>query len=290
MNATGTMIGKTLGETRWFLGIAAIALFGLGWLSSFITCRVERQMHRAAARKDQTVAKNDKAAAKKDVARSENLARRFGSKPMDFSSRSFQFMLWNNPFVLLLFCTWAISRGSAAIAGEIERGTMDLTLSRPVSRLDYFTVQVLWGLTGLAVLGAALVLGNQIGGLFNRVSDPPSTLSLIKPAVNLALVGVAIYGYSLLLGSRDVVRWRPNLAATVLTLAGYVAGTISTFPTLSDWEWIGNFSVFKAFDPVEVATKGETFVRHAAALGTVGVVCALLAFVLFQRRDLPANS
>jgi ABC-2 type transport system permease protein len=191
---------------------------------------------------------------------------------------------------MLIICTWAISRASASVAGEIERGTLDLTLSRPVSRLGYFATQVAFGLLGLVILASALVIGNRAGGLYNPVSDPPSALALIRPAANLTLVGLAVYGYSLLSGSWDVVRWRPNLLASVLTIAGYVAGVASTFPTLSDWVWIGRFSVFKAFDPVEVAVTGETFVRHAAGLGALGALGILSSFAVFQRRDLPSNS
>ena len=36
----------------------------------------------------------------------------------------------------------------------------------------------------------------------------------------------------------------------------------SAFPTRSDWDWIGRFSVFKAFDPVEFAVTGERFARN----------------------------
>jgi hypothetical protein len=64
----------------------------------------------------------------------------------------------------------------------------------------------------------------------------------------------------------------------------------SNLPTLSDWAWIGQFSVFKAFDPVEVAVAGETFVRHAAGLGAAAAVGVGSSFVVSQRRDLRSNS
>lgn len=275
MTAIGMMLRRQLSESRWFIGIASASLFGLGWLSSFIAARVENRLRRVTG---------------DEAERFERFTRGMGGEAMDFSSLSFQVMFWNHPFVLLIVCTWAISRGTAAVAGEIERGTLDVTLSRPVSRLEYFATQLACGLLGLVVLASALVVGNRVGGIYNVVSDPPSALALIKPAANLALVGAAVYGYSLLVASWDVVRWRPNLVASAVTIAGFAAGVASTFPTLSDWEWIGRFSVFKAFDPVEVAVTGVTFLRHAAALGAVGVIGVVSAFAVFQRRDLPANS
>jgi ABC-2 type transport system permease protein len=275
MTAIGTMLRRQLGESRWFLGLASASLFGLGWLSAFIAARVERRFQQVTG---------------DEAERFTTFTRGMGGAAMDFSSLAFQVMFWSHPFVLLLICIWAISRGTAAVAGEIERGTLDLTLSRPVSRWEYLGTHVLSGLFGFIILASALVVGNRAGGVYNPVSDPPSAMALIKPAVNLAMVGAAVYGYALLCASWDVVRWRPNLIAAALTVAGYAAGVASGFPTLSEWEWIGRFSVFKAFDPVEVAVTGETFARHAAGLGAVAAVGVVAAFVVFQRRDLPSNS
>ena len=61
---------------------------------------------------------------------------------------------WNHPFFLILVSIWSIVRGSAAVAAEVERGTMDLILSRPVSRSSYLASQVGVALAGLVVLGA----------------------------------------------------------------------------------------------------------------------------------------
>ena len=275
MNAYWTMLRKQLEETRLFLGISAAALFGLGWLSAFIAARIERQFRRVEGI---------------DAERFEEFMRGMGGASMDFSSLSFQVMLWNHPFVLLVVCLWAISRGRAAVAGEIERGTLDLTLSRPVTRPEYLSSQVAAGLFGFVILAGALVVGNRIGGLFNHVETPPSILALVMPAANLACVGVAVYGYTLLFAAWDVVRWRPNLVAATATIGGFAAAVVASIPTLGNWEWLGRLSVFKAFDPVEVAVKGETFVRHAAGLVAVGGVGIALAFVAFHRRDLPSNS
>ena len=57
---------------------------------------------------------------------------------------------WNHPFFLILISIWAIVRGSAAVAAEVERGTMDLLLSRPVARSSYLASQVCMALAGLS--------------------------------------------------------------------------------------------------------------------------------------------
>jgi len=132
---------------------------------------------------------------------------------------------------------WAISRGSLAVAGEVERGTMDLTLSRPISRTSYLVSQVGVAVLGLLLMAAAAVAGNLAGSRFNVVETPPSLASLFRPAMGLVGLGCAIFGYTLLVSSLDMVRWRPNLVGSVLTLAGYVSFVVSVLPPMAESSW-----------------------------------------------------
>ena len=169
---------------------------------------------------------------------------------------------------------------------------MDLLLSRPVSRVSYLASQVAVALAGLALLAAALAAGGSIAAQYNVLRVPPETGLLIQPAINLAALGLPIYGYTLLISSIDHVRWRPTWIGASLTLAGFIAYVIAMVPVFSDmwWKpWLDRLSIFTAYDPVDVVTKGESLGPHLAILAGVGAPCILLAFVLFAYRDLPAN-
>src|SRR5205823_4900180 len=39
-----------------------------------------------------------------------------------------------HPLMQVLFCLWAIGRAAGAVAGEIDRGTMELLLAQPLPR------------------------------------------------------------------------------------------------------------------------------------------------------------
>ena len=209
---------------------------------------------------------------------------------MDFSSPAIEMAFWNHPFIVLTFAIWVIGRGSAAVAAEVERGTLDLILSRPISRTRYLAAQVAVALTGLAVLAVAMILGNWLATRYNPIQNPPSLALLLKPSANLAALGLAIYGYTLLFSTLDSVRWRPTLIASVVTLAGFIANVVANLPTLEDWKWLEKFSIFKAFDPVEVVTKGQTLGFNLAILSGLGVAGVVLAFLAFSVRDLPSNA
>jgi ABC-2 type transport system permease protein len=224
------------------------------------------------------------------AARPMRMLRGLGGESMDFSSPAIEMAFWNHPFIVLTFAIWVIGRGSAAVAAEVERGTMDLILSRPVSRTRYLAAQVTVALTGLAVLAGAMILGNWLATRYNPIQDPPSLALLLKPSANLAALGLSIYGYTLLCSALDSVRWRPTLIASVVTLAGFIANVVANLPTLEDWKWLEKFSIFKAFDPVEVVTKGQTLAFNLAILSGLGVAGVVLAFLAFSVRDLPSNA
>jgi ABC-2 type transport system permease protein len=271
------LIRKQLHESRWTLIVSASALFGLGWLSVYVTSLNEARIVRmlASGEGDDRI----------------EWLRRMGvaAEP---TSAEIMMAFWNHPFFLILVSIWAISRGSAAVSAEVERGTMDLLLSRPITRSAYMASQVLVAIAGLAVLALCLTAGGSSAVRFNSLRVPPDPSALIQPAINLAALGLPIYGYTLLVSSIDHVRWRPTWIGSSLTLAGFIAYVIAMIPVFSEmwWKpWLERASIFRAYNPVELVVKAETLGPNLALLGGVGVPCIVLAFLLFARRDLPAN-
>lgn len=115
---------------------------------------------------------------------------------------------------------------------------------------------------------------------------------MLRPAVNLAALGLPIYGYTLLASALDHVRWRATLIGSVLTLGGFIALVVSLIPILQKMSWepyVEKISIFKAYNPIQAVTGGDTYQLHLAILASVGTTCILLAYAAFAVRDLPAN-
>lgn len=271
------LIRKQIHESRWTLALAAAALFGLGWLSIHMT-----SLHESRILKMLETGGGGGGI---------EWLRRMGIGEVP-TSAEITMAFWNHPFFLILVAMWAIVRGSAAVAAEVERGTMDLLLSRPVSRGTYLASRVIVALAGFGVLAMGLAAGATIAVRYNTLRVVPEAGTLFGPAVNLAALGLPIYGYSVLASSMDHVRWRPTWIGSCLTLAGLIANVIAMQPVFADawWKpWLQRASIFSAYNPVEVVTKGETLAPHLAILAGIGAPCILLAFVIFAFRDLPAN-
>jgi len=271
------LLRKQVHESRWTLGLSAAALFGLGWLFVWVTSLNEARFLEEL--------ESDPDSPRIQMIRSLGIA----EQP---SSLTLMIVSWNHPFILLLVSMWAIGRGSAAVAAEVERGTLDLILSRPVARWAYLASQVIVAISGLAILAAGLLLGAAVAVHYNSLRQPPDPWKMVRPAINLACLGLPIYGYTLLVSAHDHVRWRPTSIGSFLTLAGFIAFVVSLIPVIQkmSWKpWLDRISIFKAYNPVELVTKGESFEFNVAILAGIGASCIVLAFLAFAFRDLPAN-
>lgn len=268
------LLRKQLIESRWMLGLSTASFYALSVLTVWLALRFEVLL-----------AEGDFPS----QGRRFGLLRALGGPAMDFSTTALEVCWWNHPVIVLTLLSWAISRGSNAIAGEIERGTIDVTLSRPVTRSGYLASQVAFVLLGLMLLASALIAGNVTGHLFFTLKSPPTLLTLAKPATMMVTLGLAVFGCTVPFSAADSVRWRPMLLSSALLLGGLVSLSIaSQFP---DYQWyLERLSVFQAYAPVTVAIKGEPLAYNSAVLLAVFAIGVTAALFLFARRDLPSNS
>ena len=84
---------------------------------------------------------------------------------------------FNEPIVLFVILTWTISRGSDTVAGQINRGTMEMLLGNPVSRTNVYWSQFLVTTVGTFLLSTLAWLGMVISVHMNMVEEvikPPS--------------------------------------------------------------------------------------------------------------------
>lgn len=280
MTALLALTRKQLVESRWLLIISALALFLLMWMFVFGTNRIEQNGGRG--RDEMT------------EVRIRMMARGFGGPSADGSSASLEIMWWRHPLIILVLAMWPIARGSAAVAGELEKGSLDLVLSRPISRSSFLTAQLLSASIGIAVLAAALVGGILWGNTRNWILTPPTFVQLVRPAINAMGFAFAILGFTTFLSAIDIVRWRPNLLASTLMLAMFIANVIAnlslTVPALESWKWLEKVTIFTLYDPVEAAIVGTRLGFNTAVLAANGLVGIALAYIAFNYRDLPTNS
>ncbi|MCL5291167.1 MAG: ABC transporter permease [Actinobacteria bacterium] len=181
----------------------------------------------------------------------------------------------------ILFLVFAIGVGSAAVAGEEEKGTLDLLLANPLSRwrivVEKFGAMVV-GTVGLGFLfWLTLFVGGKAVGMdanFARVAE--ATVSVVLLALAQGSIALAVGSA---FGKRGVATGMASGLAFAFYLLNALAPMVKAlkpYRKLSLWYYyIGN-------DPVMKGLK----LSHVGVL--VGVILVLLAVALvaFDRRDL----
>jgi ABC-2 type transport system permease protein len=227
-----------------------------------------------------------------------------------------------HPLMQTIFCIWAIGRAAGAIAGEIDRGTMELLLAQPLARFRLVLAHFCVDLVCIPVLCLSLWAGNWLGVWLVgpiEVQLPSSKLPLImqrpvdpellkvEPAAfgpALVVVGSLIFavsGYTLWLSALGRFRTRVLGVAVLITLLQFLVNLIGQM-----WDdvcgWMRPLTVFYYYQPQQVIlgrgwdvdfsvwNHGQPLlhVPGVAVLLTVGLIGYALALWTFCRRDVPA--
>ncbi len=227
-----------------------------------------------------------------------------------------------HPLMQTVFCIWAVGRAAGAVAGEIDRGTMELLLAQPLARYRLILAHLCVDLLTIPALCLCLWAGNWlgywlVGPIHVEVPEfkdlpiklpPPneSRLHTDPMAFGPALVAVAalifaVSGLTMWLSARGRFRWRVLGVAVFLFLVQFLVNLIGQMWPEA-FGWARPLTVFYYYQPQQIVLgQGWTIdlrvwnggqplvaVPGAAVLFGVGIVGYALALRTFTRRDVPA--
>ena len=190
-----------------------------------------------------------------------------------------------HPLLLSASCVIACGTAVRSIAGELEGGTLELVLARPVSRARHLAAYAAFTFAALASIAALYGAGAYVA--WRTVHPEPGSLSgasLARASLLLALLLFAIAGYSLLCSAWARERGRALGLSIGLTIGLYawnflasLIGALAPFARISPWYW---------FNPAPVIAGSAFPFTDALVLAGVAVVCSALALHRLVRRDL----
>lgn len=182
--------------------------------------------------------------------------------------------------VPLLFIVCAVGNGAGTIAGEEERGTLDLLLSHPVTRrrlaVDKIGAMVL-ELAGLGtVLWAALWVGATIVGM------DVSAAHLAAATASAALLALAFGAIAFMVGAATGHRALAVGLATAGAVAAYlVNGLAALVEALTTPQKASPFYHYAIGDPLRQGLALD----HSLVLVAIAVVATVVGVLAFERRD-----
>lgn len=209
----------------------------------------------------------------------EAMVKAFGIEGMGkftgFLGTEFLNLMW--PLIVAVF---VIMTASLAVAGEIDRGTIELWLSVPERRWRLLLAKIAALLVEIIALSVATVLSVAAGALLVGEELPLS--GLLAAGVVLASFCIALGGYAVLFSSAMSSRGAAAGLAAAVTFASYLAGVLSGLGT--DAERLKYLSIVTAFHP-QRALEGGEYLGDVLVLLGIGVACAIASLVVFERRD-----
>lgn len=190
-----------------------------------------------------------------------------------------------HPIVLVMCLVWGVGRAAGAVAGELDRGTMELLMSQPVPRNRLILAHLITDAVVLPVICLSFFLGTQFGlwavgdfvpdysmlddaakespivkGLLSRVPRDPTPLEVSGRGEAVGLVNTlalmfAISGMTLALSSVGRSRWKVVGYAVVIVIVMFVANTIGQL-----WEPAGGvrpLTLFHYYQPQRAMIDGD---------------------------------
>ena len=192
---------------------------------------------------------------------------------------------WVHPIAIGLFVLFPIGLGAAAIAGERQRGTLEVVLSRPISRRTLFSTHLVL-LVGIAVLTVlAALAGTVAGSMAYGVTSEIDAGALMVLAVNTVLLLAALAAVTLAASASFDRLAAPVGIGIALLLLGYVLEILGTL--WPDAAFLQPFSPFHYLRPLKVLG-GNGDPADLAVLAAVAAIATAYGLWRFPRRDLAA--
>ncbi len=195
-----------------------------------------------------------------------------------------------DPVVVLAATVWGITRGSDAVSGQVERGTMEMLLAQPVTRRAVFFTQACATTAGAAVLCSVLLAAVWTAVSFGPWAGKVEPERFVPAVLNVFGLMVCMAGITAAVSAADSYRWR-----TIGILCGFYVFSIlaKLIGRMSGiFSWVGYLSVFNAYEPQRLvggaADAWRLLAVYDGVLLGVGVLGFVIGGIIFSRRDLPA--
>ncbi len=195
-----------------------------------------------------------------------------------------------DPVVVLAATVWGITRGSDAVSGQVERGTMEMLLAQPVTRRAVFATQAFATTAGAAVLCSVLLASVWTAVSFGPWAGKVEPERFVPAVLNVFGLMVCMAGITACVSAADSYRWRTIgilCSFYVFSILAKLVGRMS-----GAFAWAGYLSVFNAYEPQrlvgDTADVWRLLAIYDAVLLSVGIVGYVIGAITFSRRDLPA--
>ncbi len=192
---------------------------------------------------------------------------------------------YQHPLTLLLYMLFAVGIPTGLLAGEVQRGTMELILSRPVTKLQVYLCAALLTVVGMVALVAVMFFGTFVSTKLYDFGEPIPLHDFFRLAVNGGLLSATVGAISLLSAASFSRRGTAVGVAVAYLVANYFVNIIA------DW-WpqmksLKSMTIFNYVNPHKIFGMHIWPTSELILLGSLLLTAAILGGIIWNRRDLP---
>lgn len=189
-------------------------------------------------------------------------------------------MIW--PIMLMALL---IAQGGSAIAGEIEKGTIEIVLSQPASRLKIFLGKYLSGVAALFIFTTVTVAA--VFPLAAAYNVDYKLANFVTMGALGFLFGLTILSMTMMFSAIFSEKGRVYFLSAGILVVMYVVNIISALK--DNLENLKYFSFFHYYDTAEALTKNHIDNLTILVFLGVAIVCTALAALWFKNRDIAVS-
>jgi len=192
-----------------------------------------------------------------------------------------------HPIVIAFVGIFAAGTTTGAVAGARESGTLEVLLSRPISRRTVYLTTALATVILMALVLSALLGGEMAGVALQKLGAEVDLWQLPLVLLNGLMMWSAFAAFGMA-ASVTFDRHAPAIGLTMAyLLINYFLEILGSL--WRDAAWTQEYSLFHHFNAGEILTgKADPF--DFAVLAVAVLLPVLYALIVFPRRDLAAPS
>lgn len=203
-----------------------------------------------------------------------------------------------HPLVLSILCIWALGRAANAIAGEIDRGTMELLLAQPIRRGQVVLAHLCVDAIVFPSLCLTMWLGTYCGTWWMGLQAAANPMQHVDPLrflpalLCVAMLLFSVSGLTMAISATGRSRARVWGWAITLLLGMFLVNVFGQiWPDVLGW--LRPLTIHYHYQPQKLIQSADWYAHgdvwfHLGVLAGIGLGGYGFAWFWFNRRDLPA--
>jgi ABC-2 type transport system permease protein len=191
---------------------------------------------------------------------------------------------YQEPLVLLLYMLFAVGVPTALLAGEVQRGTMELILSRQTTKTQVYICAGLITTIGMYALVVVMFLGTVVSTNLYDFEQQVPLYNFFKLAINGGILASAVGGIALLSAACFRRGMAVSLTVAFLVVNYFIMIITQWWPRM---KWLDPVTIFNYVDGAKIFSEPKWPMGDMFVLISLLVVSTVLGGLVWWRRDLP---